>query len=895
MSFPLVFDLTTIAVVGISLNRLPPYEEIEQWYPVATRDVNASLVFALRVSVCYTPRNLTQVRFRSLSVPELMEHTNFTENDRYASRKRFSNISFDRHDNVSEANNVISDLRMNSKDPETRLQNGVIDYVLIVGSGKNETSAHIAGESSILFRYPPSDRQHFRLPTKIEWFCQPNGPQVVNQQKRPISHMSSFLLSGGSDGLSRSFGICLNVYQRCQCFECIRERNADVFWHATCICLITRIPLLEQVRTCLLALVHTWITDNVTSIRNPLHPRHLEQYMVDLCHGILQPVRGVYGVQFTMSTSTITMLLPSVTSRHPLSVLETIRSKTPSSLPLFPAVDEHRCIPTDSMQALFPPVAYTLAPLFALFNVREIIDIVALTLLEYRIVIHSTNMAVLCPVAEAICTLLYPFRWQHPYVPVLPRYLLDYLQAPLPYILGLHSSWLPMSMETSLPEHLVLVDCDCGCVTIPENESSCYTTQRSDFHRLLPSKLTRQLTTRLASILTVNSDAPAGFHADPSNAQEATETYAWSDQIEQRIRLEFVIFHATVFMGYRDCLFFVNHKLPVFNKHRFVTSCLIDSEVFAFVSRLLCTQSFQTFLENHNSAEMDTFHSLYVKLVRSSALHHGTGDIEASLDLNVLLKRAWYPDVDTGFLYPFYTSTIGMQRAPTTPIYTMPSLDPPASQSRERDILKDGERVSAESQSNSNHTQSDNAISLWEQSLQTIAEIDRMLDTRSDVPSATAFDEESLHGHLIRLFSLEINALDGWERDMKAFRTIAPEHLCECFQIDADALHSVLESQRPPSKLQKQNPCGDSKSSNSSDMRLHSPIPISTAMNASWSKRHTSPLEQRIEQLLYKSLTAIFSSDVSLPHDELNVRTASVSLLDPPLTSHDPKVLRTSL
>lgn len=40
-------------------------------------------------------------------------------------------------------------------------------------------------------------------------------------------------------------------------------------------------------------------------------------------------------------------------------------------------------------------------------------------------------------VAEGITMLLFPFTWQHVYVPILPASLLHFLDAPVPYIMGL--------------------------------------------------------------------------------------------------------------------------------------------------------------------------------------------------------------------------------------------------------------------------------------------------------------------------------------------------------------------------------------------------------------------------------------------------------------------------
>lgn len=43
-------------------------------------------------------------------------------------------------------------------------------------------------------------------------------------------------------------------------------------------------------------------------------------------------------------------------------------------------------------------------------------------------------------VAECITVLLFPFVWQHVYVPILPSSLHHFLDAPVPYIMGLHTA-----------------------------------------------------------------------------------------------------------------------------------------------------------------------------------------------------------------------------------------------------------------------------------------------------------------------------------------------------------------------------------------------------------------------------------------------------------------------
>jgi hypothetical protein len=90
---------------------------------------------------------------------------------------------------------------------------------------------------------------------------------------------------------------------------------------------------------------------------------------------------------------------------------------------------------------------------------------------------------------------------------------------------------------------------------------------------------------------------------------------AWDEEKQRKVRLEFVCFFSAMLIGYRDCLFFVNQKLPVFNKRRFFATCE-DQEVIPFLTRLFCSQSFQAFLENHGASDLFVFHTVYSTFAR---------------------------------------------------------------------------------------------------------------------------------------------------------------------------------------------------------------------------------------------------------------------------------------
>ena len=67
--------------------------------------------------------------------------------------------------------------------------------------------------------------------------------------------------------------------------------------------------------------------------------------------------------------------------------------------------------------------------------------------------LFSSHLSVLTTVAETLLTLLYPFKWEHVYVPVLPLQLLEFVNAPTPFIMGVHPGTLPARRDRLLNRH----------------------------------------------------------------------------------------------------------------------------------------------------------------------------------------------------------------------------------------------------------------------------------------------------------------------------------------------------------------------------------------------------------------------------------------------------------
>ena len=80
------------------------------------------------------------------------------------------------------------------------------------------------------------------------------------------------------------------------------------------------------------------------------------------------------------------------------------------------------------------------AALFDSLGVGGMLAVFKSMLHEGHTVFVSADLPKLSTCCQAAASLLDPLHWQHIFVPVLPRAWLGYVTAPMPFMLGVHSS-----------------------------------------------------------------------------------------------------------------------------------------------------------------------------------------------------------------------------------------------------------------------------------------------------------------------------------------------------------------------------------------------------------------------------------------------------------------------
>ncbi|ELU17071.1 hypothetical protein CAPTEDRAFT_102631, partial [Capitella teleta] len=218
-----------------------------------------------------------------------------------------------------------------------------------------------------------------------------------------------------------------------------------------------------------------------------------------------------------------------------------------------PDIEQLPCIPDNR----------NLTEYYNAVDATNMMFVFASLLFERRVLITSKKLSRLTACVHAANSLLFPMNWQHLYIPVLPENLKDYCSAPMPFIIGLHSSILQKLRISELGD-VVVLDADANTV-------------HSEYDDLasLPSDVVSSLKKRL-------------------KAQQADKM---SSQIMgDGVAKAFLKALVALIGGYRDALRFRPGEQITFDPDAFVLSR--PSSMQPFLQKMLDLQIFEQFIND---------------------------------------------------------------------------------------------------------------------------------------------------------------------------------------------------------------------------------------------------------------------------------------------------------
>ncbi|KAL7534715.1 hypothetical protein ACHAXR_007621, partial [Thalassiosira sp. AJA248-18] len=276
-------------------------------------------------------------------------------------------------------------------------------------------------EPVITAQYPPVDHPDQPLNPMLPQFCHPHGTDVIvplHEYKMPTVHY--FVLTDSMGG--KLYGTCLTVYEEFLLPSEIEIRSGeqgDDLDHSReegqergyVECSVNGSPILYRLAT----------TTNLMTAP-------LERYILNICSEVPAPPPGSFEVKVSILDSNIRFWAP----------------------------------PADQ------PIPYVSLPYGVLFECLDIGNVLFAwyTLAcERKMLLVSSQLSLLAVCSEILCSMIFPMRWSHLYIPCLPRFLTPMLDAPMPYLCGISREVFPYAVG-EISDETVVVDLDRNVITM---------------------------------------------------------------------------------------------------------------------------------------------------------------------------------------------------------------------------------------------------------------------------------------------------------------------------------------------------------------------------------------------------------------------------------------------
>uniref|UniRef100_A0A3B5MTA2 DENN/MADD domain containing 4A n=1 Tax=Xiphophorus couchianus TaxID=32473 RepID=A0A3B5MTA2_9TELE len=357
----------------------------------------------------------------------------------------------------------------------------------------------IAYKAGLLCRYPEEDYESFPLPESVPMFCLPMGAMIEcwpAHTKHSLPVFSTFVLTGASG--EKVYGAAIQFYEPYP-EENISERQRSQLGLPSChlgpdssrniynnksICLLSHWPFFQSFKS-FLTFLYRYSISGPHAL--PIE-KHISHFMKNVPFPSIQRPRIL--VQLSPHDSLI--LSQPVSSPLPLS-------------------------------------GGSLSTLLLNLGPKNAVTLLVLAVTEHKILVHSLRPAVLTSVTEALVSMIFPFHWPCPYIPLCPLALADVLSAPCPFIVGLDSRYFDLYVPPA----------DISCVDLDTNTISQKDEKKALTWKLLPRRACKHLLNSLNKLYQQLTDG---------ESRKSLHT------LELEIQEAFLRFMAAILRGYRSYL-----------------------------------------------------------------------------------------------------------------------------------------------------------------------------------------------------------------------------------------------------------------------------------------------------------------------------------------------------
>ncbi|CAB3252550.1 unnamed protein product [Arctia plantaginis] len=391
----------------------------------------------------------------------------------------------------------------------------LVDYFVIVGFDHEKERGGL-NSGVVLQRFPETNWDDTPFHDGIGWFCQPQGWALSTERTEPRFYVSVLT----DVDANRHYCACLCFNETVaitptkpadedeESLESARPvsniTHHSIMYAPKCLVIVSRQDYIDTFRNCLGIIYTVW----VENLGVPL-----ETLVGNLVGGVLVPDAGGPQVRFSIGAGDRQALQP------------------PAAPPM--------------------PVTHTAVyMLLRLLGIHNSVTLWCAVMSEHKVLLVSLAAARLAAVCRALAALMFPFRYAHVYIPLLPAGLAEVLATPTPFLIGVHSS---LKEEVTELLDVIVADLDVGSLHIPAGVN-------------IPQpegKLLSSLQEALALVLQPELRSADSAFAPPPPASSLPH------MLDKEIRAVFMRTLAKLLQGYRHCLTIIRiHPSPVLTFHK---------------------------------------------------------------------------------------------------------------------------------------------------------------------------------------------------------------------------------------------------------------------------------------------------------------------------------------
>ncbi|KAM8973604.1 C-myc promoter-binding protein isoform 2-T2 [Pelodytes ibericus] len=377
----------------------------------------------------------------------------------------------------------------------------------------------VSYKAGLICRYPEEDYESFPLPESVPLFCLPMGATIEcwpSKSNYPLPVFSTFVLTGAS--AEKVYGAAIQFYEPYAHDQLTEKQRVHLGLKSNsegkmdpsktihvnkCICLLSHWPFFDAFKKFLTFLYRY-------SISGP-HVLPIEKHISHFMHKVPFPSPQRPRILVQLSPHDTLILSQPVSSPLPLS------------------------------GGKFSTLLQNLGP-------ENAVTLLVFAVTEHKILIHSLRPSVLTSVTEALVSMIFPFHWPCPYIPLCPLALADVLSAPCPFIVGIDSRYFDLYDPPP----------DVSCVDLDTNTISQTECKRNVTWKILPKKACKNLLNSLSNLYQQLAELQHRPRED-ALMELAMNDYDFNygkklHQLDMEIQEAFLCFMASILKGYRTYL-----------------------------------------------------------------------------------------------------------------------------------------------------------------------------------------------------------------------------------------------------------------------------------------------------------------------------------------------------